>query len=125
MIHELHRKRKNARTGINANLLSLRPEQWAHVHQHEVITFPGARQVDDKELESTTLRLAAKLGHDTSNLKTVHLSGAFSGDKLYRIDTKSRTLVEITRPSQPRPKRRPSEKNIGIQSRSKAKKRRR
>jgi hypothetical protein len=99
------------------------PSNGRIVHHHEVINFPGARQVDDEELESTTPRLAAKLGHDTSKLQTLHLSGSFSGDKSYKIDTKSRTLVEVTRPSQASPKRSSSKKSIGKQPRSKAKRR--
>jgi hypothetical protein len=101
------------------------PSNGRIIHQHEVINFPGAREVDDKELESTTLRLAAKFGHDTSKVQTLLLSGSFSGDKLYKIDTKSRALVEITRPSQPRPKTRPSKKNMGKRPRLAAKKARR
>jgi hypothetical protein len=101
------------------------PSDGRIVHQHEVINFPGARQVEDKEVESTTLRLAGKLGYDTSKLLTLHLSGALPGDKLYKVDTKSRTLVEITRPSRPRPKKDLSKKSRELRPRSTAKRGRR
>jgi len=71
------------------------PSDGRIVHQHEVVNFPGAKAVENEEIESKAVRLAAKLGHDISKLKALHLSGAFPSDKRYRVDTNERLQHDL------------------------------
>jgi hypothetical protein len=73
------------------------PADGRVVHYHEVVDFPGCHKATDTEVESKTFRMAAKAGHNASNLKSLHLPGAFPNDKAYSVDPSSRQLVEAAK----------------------------
>ncbi len=76
------------------------PSDGRIVHCHEIVHFETGIEIDDKDMESKTLRLATNLEHETSKLQALHLSGPFPSDKrYYKVDPQSRRLVAIPRPS--------------------------
>jgi hypothetical protein len=62
--------------------------------------YPGARQIDDKEVEERAHERAAGFGTDTSNAKALHVSAnEVDTSKRYKVDVKSMRLVELPRPA--------------------------
>jgi hypothetical protein len=75
------------------------PSDGRIVHQHEIVGFPGAERVNDEYLTSRAYATAARLGHNTSALRTLHLDVQdLSNEKAYRVDPETLRLVEIPRP---------------------------
>lgn len=88
------------------------------VHVHQVVTYPGGRKLNESEIESRALELAAKVRAGASGLKALHVtSEQFQFSKSYNVDVKSRRLIE-----QPIPKKlRERLAKIGIGSEAKQK----
>jgi hypothetical protein len=77
------------------------PKSGKIVHHHQVLTYPGGRRLDEGQVESQALELAAKVRGDASGLRALHVTdNQFQPSKIYRVDLKSRRLVE-----QPLPKK--------------------
>jgi hypothetical protein len=68
------------------------------VHVHEIVRWPGSPACSKHTLESRGLEIAAKMGHAVSKLKALRLEPiAFDRAKRYRIDPRSKRLIEIER----------------------------
>ncbi len=83
------------------------PSNGRIVHTHEVVTLPGGRKVDEKEMERRTLQRAASAGVDTSKLKVMHVPPEeYDRTSLYRVELKGLRLVKLARPDKSKPTRR-------------------
>jgi nitroimidazol reductase NimA-like FMN-containing flavoprotein (pyridoxamine 5'-phosphate oxidase superfamily) len=75
------------------------PKDGRVMHNHKVVVFPGAKMVDDKEVERRALERAARFGTDTAKLKALHVSEKdCSPTSAYRVDVRSLTLVKLPKP---------------------------
>lgn len=75
------------------------PKDGRVMHHHKVVVFPGAKMVDEKEVERRALERAARFGRDTSRLKALHVSEKeCSPSSAYRVDLRSLTLVKLPKP---------------------------
>jgi hypothetical protein len=72
------------------------PKDGRVVHNHKVLVFPGAKKVDEKEVERRALERAASFGRDPSKLKALHVSEKqCNPSSMYRVDLISLTLVKL------------------------------
>jgi hypothetical protein len=75
------------------------PKDGRVIHHHRVVVFPGAKKVDEKEVERRTLERAARFGRDTSKLKALHVSDKERNpSSAYRVDLRSLTLIKLPKP---------------------------
>jgi hypothetical protein len=88
--------------GGNAKVQSIRgcvlfdPKDGSIRHINRVITLEGAVATSEKDMETRTLRLAASLGLESASLQLLHVNHeAFVAGHQYKVDTKTRSLVEI------------------------------
>jgi hypothetical protein len=64
-------------------------------HVNRVTTLEGAAETSEQAMEARTLRLAGRLGLDTTSLQLIHVDpDALAPDRRYKVDTRSRSLVE-------------------------------
>lgn len=79
------------------------PKDGRVVHTHQVVTLPGGRHVTDGEVEARAFSRAAQTGKDTSKLRALHVSPAdHDFSSIYRVDRKSKKLVKVPMPPNPR-----------------------
>ncbi len=75
------------------------PSDGRVAHTHEVVTLPGGRKVDEKEMERRTFQRAEGAGVDTSKLKPLHVQPKdCDRTSLYHVDLKGPRLVKLARP---------------------------
>ena len=75
------------------------------VHAHHVLTFPGAQEDADSEVEAKALALLARrTGKDVSGFGVLHVpSGEYQRGKRHRVELPSRRLIaEAPRTVSPR-----------------------
>ena|SRR5581483_4090138 len=73
------------------------------VHRHQVVTFPGGRRINQSQMESRTLELAARAKGEVSGLKAIHVKEEeYDPSKLYKVDVKSKRLIEQAMPKKVR-----------------------
>ncbi len=76
-------------------------------HTHEVVTLPGGRKVDEKEMERRTFQRAESAGVNTSKLKALHVQPKdYDRTSVYRVELKGLRLVKLERPVGLKPRRR-------------------
>ena len=79
------------------------PKDGRVMHNHKVVVFPGAKKVDEKEIERRTRERAAGFGRDASKLKALHVSEReCNSSSTYRVDLTSLTLVKLPKPEMKR-----------------------
>jgi hypothetical protein len=71
------------------------PANGGVIHTHEVLTFPGGRQVTDADAEAEALALLARrTGKDVSGLGVLHVPcGEYQRGVRYRVELPSRRLI--------------------------------
>jgi len=71
------------------------PANGGVIHTHEVLTFPGGRQVTDADTEAEALALLARRsGKDVSGFGVLHVpSGEYQRRVRYRVELPSRRLI--------------------------------
>lgn len=71
------------------------PSDGSVAHRHEVVNFADATETD-AEVQADAYRLAGQLGFDVTKLKAlIPPAGSYSSQKTYKVDVKSRELVEV------------------------------
>jgi hypothetical protein len=71
------------------------PKDGAIRHVNQVTTLEGAAETSEQAMEARTLRLAGRLGLDTTGLQLIHVDPeALAPGLRYRVDTRSRRLIE-------------------------------
>jgi hypothetical protein len=75
------------------------PSDGRIVHTHKVVTYPGGKTVNEKQVEARAMELVAKTGVDTSKLRALQVPPEdYSPTAAYQVDTKSMRLVARTIP---------------------------
>jgi len=64
-------------------------------HVHHTVTLEGGQESSEKEIETHMLEVMKNRGKQTQNLQVIHVArDAMKPDYLYRVDPKSRSLVQ-------------------------------
>jgi hypothetical protein len=71
------------------------PADGGVIHTHEVLTFPGGRQLTDADAEAEALALLAhRTGKDVSGFGVLHVpAGEYQRRARYRVELPSRRLI--------------------------------
>jgi hypothetical protein len=71
------------------------PASGRVIHTHEVLTFPGGRQVTDADAEAEALALLARRsGKDVSGFGVLHVPcGEYQRGVRYRVELPTRRLI--------------------------------
>jgi hypothetical protein len=79
------------------------PANGAVIHTHEVLTFPGGRQVTDADTEAEALAmLARRSGKDMSGFGVLHVPpGEYQRSARHRVELPSRRLIAEARTAVP------------------------
>jgi hypothetical protein len=76
------------------------------IHWHHTIVFEGAIVPSEDEMVKAALTQAEQAGIDCSRASTLHLgSRSLSPECEYRVDTATRSLVEVSRVTREEPDR--------------------
>jgi hypothetical protein len=79
------------------------PANGGVIHTHEVLTFPGGRQVTDADAEAEALALLAhRTGKDVSGFGVLHVRpGEYQRSARHRVELSSRRLIAVARTAVP------------------------
>jgi hypothetical protein len=79
------------------------PSTGRIVHHHRVIQLDPKKKVSKAHVEERARELATRHGWDVSKLKALHVDHSkLKKGARYRVDHKSRALVELPPPAMPR-----------------------
>jgi hypothetical protein len=69
------------------------------VHKHECVSLRGGTHPSKQMLEKDALEQASRAGRDTTKVSLLHVDPKdLNIDAHYKVDTKTRTLVEVQQP---------------------------